>query len=155
MTFFTRSLALSLPAAMIGASLFAGPVLAQNSPPKPMVAKPPAVAAATSSKQETVEQRITQLHKQLQITPTEEPKWQAVAQAMRDNAVAMDKLAASKQAMVGKMTAVDDLKVYQEFAQANVDGLKNVTSAFSDLYDSMPDAQKRVADTAFQKYGAK
>ena len=51
------------------------------------------------------------------------------------------------------MTAVDDLKTYQEFAQAHVDGLKNLTSAFSSLYDAMPDGQKKVADRVFQTNG--
>ena len=48
------------------------------------------------------------------------------------------------------MTAVDDLKSYGQFAQAHVDGLKGLTASFETLYNSMPDAQKKVADQVFQ-----
>jgi periplasmic protein CpxP/Spy len=50
------------------------------------------------------------------------------------------------------MTAVEDLKTYQEFTQAHLDGLKNLTSAFSSLYDSMSDQQKKNADEVFAKF---
>jgi len=113
-----------------------------------------AAARATKTKGETVEQRITSLHTALKITPEEESKWNNVAQAMRENAAALQKLAAERttQAPQG-MTAVDDLKAYEKFAQAHVDGLKNLTSAFQTLYDSMPDPQKKVADQVFKSSG--
>ncbi|HEX9522775.1 MAG TPA: Spy/CpxP family protein refolding chaperone [Reyranella sp.] len=140
-------------ASLTGAALIAGsfgPAAAQTTPSN----KPPAAAAATSSKPETVEQRISQLKTALKITPDQESKWNAVAQAMRDNAASMEKLVASKRAIApASMTAVDDLKTYQEFTQARLDGLKNLTSAFKSLYDSMPADQKKNADQVFQSYG--
>ena len=48
------------------------------------------------------------------------------------------------------MTAVEDLKTYQKFAQAHVDGLKNLISSFDTLYAAMPDAQKKIADEVFR-----
>jgi protein CpxP len=112
-----------------------------------------APANPASTKGESVEQRITQLHAELKITPDEESKWNPVAQAMRDNAANMEKLVAEKhQQAPQNMTAVDDLKTYQEFAQAHVDGLKNLTSAFSSLYDSMSDQQKKNADQVFANF---
>ena len=85
--------------------------------------RPPAAAAATSSKPETVEQRITTLKAALKITPDQEPKWTAVAQAMRDSAAQMEKLVATKRAIPPeKTTAVDDLKTYQEFTEVRLDG---------------------------------
>jgi protein CpxP len=152
MTLLNRSRA-AVVATLIGASFVATPVLAQTSPPK-AAAKTPAAAAATSGKSETVEQRITTLHNQLKITPDQEAKWTPVAQAMRDNAATMDKLAMSKQGKApAATTAVEDLETYQQFAQAHVDGLKNLTAAFKDLYNSMPDAQKKSADVVFDRYG--
>jgi periplasmic protein CpxP/Spy len=50
------------------------------------------------------------------------------------------------------MTAVDDLKTYQEFTQAHLDGIKNLISAFETLYNSMPDQQKKNADEVFAKF---
>ena len=152
----TRSLAL---ATLMGASLLASPLTqarAETAPVAPMVVAqattPPAPVAET--KMETVEQRITSLHASLKITTEEEPKWVAVAQAMRDNASAMDKLVAETKATPkASLSAVDDLKRYQKFAQAHVDGLKNILSSFETLYAAMPDAQKKVADGVFDSSG--
>jgi hypothetical protein len=50
---------------------------------------------------------------------------------MRENAAAMDKLIAeTKKTPPQNMTAVADLQMYQKFAQAHVDGLKNMLSHF-------------------------
>jgi inorganic pyrophosphatase len=115
--------------------------------------KPPAAAAATSTKPETVEQRITTLKAALKITPDQEKKWTAVAQAMRDSSSQMEKLVATKRAIPPeKTTAVDDLKTYEEFTQVRLDGLKKVNAAFKSLYDSMPAEQKKNADMVFEKY---
>jgi periplasmic protein CpxP/Spy len=107
--------------------------------------------ATTETKGETVEQRITNLHAALKITPDQEAKWKEVAQDMRENAAAMDKLIAETRATPQQnMTAVADLKMYQKFAQAHVDGLKNMLSHFEGLYAAMPDAQKKIADEVFR-----
>ncbi len=73
---------------------------------------------------------------------------------MRQNAAAMDKLVATNRttAPQGK-TAVDDLNTYEKFAQAHVDGLKNLISSFKTLYTAMPDAQKKNADEVFNAFG--
>jgi hypothetical protein len=145
-----RSMAVATLAA---ASLALGVVGASaQTATKPGGGKPPAAAAATSSKPQTVEQRITMLKSALKITPDQEPKWDKVATAMRENAAAMDKLVKDKQAKTD-ITAVDDLKTYQDFTQAHLDGLKNLTSAFESLYDSMPADQKKNADQVFHNFG--
>jgi hypothetical protein len=120
--------------------------LAQASAPQSQ-----AGTGATTSKGETVEQRITSLHASLKITPDEDAKWNDVAQAMRENASAMDKLVAeSRTTPPQSMTALQDLQMYQKIAQAHVDGLKNLIASFSTLYSAMPDAQKKVADGVFR-----
>jgi protein CpxP len=146
---FVRSVAI---AALLGATFLATPLTAawaQNAP-----VKTAATTDATETKGETVEQRITDLHASLKITPAEEAQWNGVAQAMRENAAAMDKLVATNRTTPPQsMTAVQDLQTYQQFAQAHVDGLKNLTAAFSTLYNAMPDDQKKVADQVFQTSG--
>ena len=110
-----------------------------------------AAAGATEAKGETVEQRIRTLQRALKITSDQESKWNAVAQAMRENAINMDTLiAANRKTPPQDMTAVDDLKSYQKHAQAHVDGLKNLIASFATLYDAMPDDQKRIADDVFR-----
>jgi periplasmic protein CpxP/Spy len=115
--------------------------------------KPPAAQAATSSKPETVDQRIATLKTSLKITPDQESKWKDVAQAMKDNAAAMDKLVQEKKPQMANMTAVEDLKTYEDFTKAHLDGMKNLRSSFESLYSAMPDAQKKNADKVFQSYG--
>ena len=143
-------------ASLTGAALLAGsvaPTWAQTADSKDSK-MPPAAAAATSTKPETVEQRIVTLKTALKIMPDQEPKWTAVAQAMRDSSVQMEKLVATKRAIPPeKTTAVDDLKTYQEFTEVRLEGLKKVNSAFKSLYDAMPADQKKNADMVFEKYG--
>jgi periplasmic protein CpxP/Spy len=147
---FARSVAI---AALLGATMLASPLNPARA--AEAVAPPnPVAAAATETKGETVEQRITTLHASLQITPEQSAKWNGVAQAMRENAANMDKLlAATRTTPPQNMSAVEDLKSYQKFAQAHVDGLKNLISAFGTLYESMPDAQKKIADGVFSTAG--
>ena len=144
-----RSLAI---ASVMGSALLAGSfglAVAQST-----AEKPPAAAAATSSKSETVEQRITSLKASLKITTDQDVKWNGVATAMRDNAANMDKLVQTKRALPpASQTAVDDLVTFQDFTQARMDGLKTLTSAFKSLYDSMPADQKKNADQVFMSFG--
>ena len=157
MTYFFAPVARSFAiASLTGAALLAGsvaPAWAQTADSKDSKT-PPAAAAATSTKPETVEQRIVTLKAALKVTPDQEPKWTAVAQAMRDSSVQMEKLVATKRAIPPeKTTAVDDLKTYQEFTEVRLEGLKKVNSTFKSLYDSMPAEQKKNADMVFEKYG--
>jgi len=111
-------------------------------------------AAATDQRGETVEERIATLRAELKITPDEEMRWNSVAEAMRQNSANMEKLIAAKRQQASQgLTAEDDLKNYQEFAQAHLDGLKNLRVSFDALYKSMPDAQKKNADQVFQNFG--
>ncbi len=105
---------------------------------------------------ETIEQRIASLHTSLKITAAEETQWSDVAQTMRDNDAAMQKLAVEQKAVpADTVTAVDDLKAYQKFGQAHVDGLAKLLTNFEALYTAMPDEQKHVADKVFATFGHK
>jgi protein CpxP len=147
---FARSVAI---AALMGATMLASPQTAARAEQAGAL-QTQAAASATETKGETVEQRITKLHASLKITPEQDTKWNGVAQAMRENAASMDKLVgATRTTPPQNMTAVEDLKTYQKFAQAHVDGLKNLISSFGTLYDSMSDAQKKIADGVFSTSG--
>jgi hypothetical protein len=93
--------------------------------------------------------RIKQLHDQLQITPAQETQWNAVAQAMRDDATAMQSVIAKRRQNRSTMTAVDDLRSYEEVAETHVTGLQKLVPAFQALYDTMSADQKKNADTVF------
>jgi protein CpxP len=161
---FTSPIAMSMPVArsvaitaLIGATMLATPLTAARAdsatkaPIQLAQAQNPAAKGATQGQGVTVEQRITDLHAALKITPDEETLWNAVAQAMRENAAAMDKLIASTQTTPPQnMSAMDDLNTYQNFTQAHLDGLKNLIGSFGKLYAAMPDAQKKVTDAVFR-----
>jgi protein CpxP len=165
MSSFTHSIAMSVPfarsvaiAALMGSTMLASTPTAARAQTAPdaviqlvQADTSRAAAGATEAKGETVEQRIRTLQRALKITSDQEPKWNAVAQAMRENAANMDKLIAeSRKTPPQNMTAVDDLGSYQKVAQAHVDGLKNLIASFATLYAAMPDAQKKVADDVFR-----
>lgn len=109
------------------------------------------LAADKDGHAENAELRIKTMHAKLKITPAEEAQWTAVAQAMRDNAKAMDTLTQARVSHAKDMTAVDDLKSYGEITEAHADGIRKLTPVFAALYTSMSDEQKKDADTLFRR----
>ncbi|MBL6751091.1 MAG: Spy/CpxP family protein refolding chaperone [Nevskia sp.] len=97
-----------------------------------------------------VEDRIRDLHMRLGITAAQEDAWKKVAEVMRDNAHTMAGLIQTRSEKGQTMTAVDDLKSYAEIAKAHADGVDRFTPVFAALYDSMPDDQKKKADSIFR-----
>jgi hypothetical protein len=111
-------------------------------------------SVSSGMSRETVEQRISSLHHALKITPDEETNWTAVAQTMRWNEAAMQKLIADRKAEAPHgATALDDLRTYEKFNRAHVEGLKDLIASFGTLYNAMPDTQKVLADHVFQRFG--
>ena len=114
------------------------------------------VHRVSSHERETVDERIAKLHAELKITPDEETSWGAVAQVMRDNNTAIEKMLADETAAAPKEpTAVDDLKSYQKFAQAHADGLTKLIAAFDSFYAAAPAEQQKLADRVFESFGHK
>jgi periplasmic protein CpxP/Spy len=122
-------------------------LLVQANPAAPA----PAQKKSRASRADRVEAQIKRLHDQLKITPAQEQQWTAVAQAMRDNAQSMQAVIDKRRQNQGKLSAVDDLRSYQDVAQTHVQGLQRLIPAFQALYDSMSDDQKKNADAVFSK----
>jgi periplasmic protein CpxP/Spy len=108
------------------------------------------VIAAKASIGDRVEARITNMHAKLKITQAQEEQWAKVAQSMRDSEKAVEPLIKARKDNAKTMTAVDDLKSYAEITDAHADGIKKFAVAFTTLYDSMSDAQKKEADALFR-----
>jgi periplasmic protein CpxP/Spy len=106
--------------------------------------------APDSSASETVETHIKELHKKLKITDAQKTQWDALAQVMRDNAQKMAELEKRRSADAKSMTAVDVVKSYSEVIDAHEDGMKKFIPAFEDLYNSLSDSQKKIADALFR-----
>lgn len=157
--FFSRVAATAAVAIFAGAATVASPLaaaaadlqLAQAATTAPAASVPAAKPAAANP----VEARIQSLHDQLKITAAEEPQWNAVAQAMRDNAKSTGALIAERNKKAKTMSAVDDLRSYRAILQTHLDGIDKLTTAFEALYSAMPEAQKKVADAVFSRRPAR
>ena len=100
--------------------------------------------------EERVEQRIKELHAQLQITPAEEPQWNEFAQVMRENARDMDEAFIQRAQQFPTMNAVQNMQSYEQISEQHAQRLQKLVPAFQKLYDAMPDQQKRLADQVFR-----
>ncbi len=141
---------LSLPAAAWAQS--------SQSPATQAATPPPAAAASPmvnhpvpgKNAEERVENRIKELHAQLRITPAEEPQWNQFAEVMRDNARAMDQAFRERAQGFESMNAVQNMQSYEKLAQAHAQDLEKLVPAFQNLYGTMPDQQKQLADQVFR-----
>lgn len=98
-----------------------------------------------------IESRIKAFHTKLGITEAQEEQWNKLAQVMRDNATTMHALMKARKEK-GAMNAVDDLKSYTEFLDAQSAGLKSFIPPFEELYAAMSGDQKKNADQIFTKF---
>ncbi len=96
-----------------------------------------------------VEAKISELHKQLHITPAQEPQFKAYADVMRSNAQAMQDLF-QRRAESADTSAVGELRWYAQLTAAHAEAVSKLVPVFEALYQSMSDKQKKAADTVFQ-----
>jgi periplasmic protein CpxP/Spy len=160
--FIWQNLTMAATVALLGAGLVsaAPTAMAQTvnpTPPassaKPATGSAPQAAAPSAAQRgdARVEAHIKRLHDQLKITPAETDQWNAVAQIMRDNEKKLADLVQTRAKNASAMSAVDNLRTYQEIADAHEDGLKRLVPAFDALYAAMSDAQKKNADQVFRQ----
>jgi len=121
-------------------------ILAQASSP-PATTEPAPVPAEANA---AVESRIKELHNRLHITAAQQTQWDNLVQVMRDNAKAMIDLQKQRAKDVKSMTAVDAVKSYAAVIEAHEAGMTKFVPAFEALYNSMSDAQKKIADAMFR-----
>ena len=145
------------------AALLSVPVaaLAQSSQaptPAPQGAAPPAAASsplaghpvAGKNAEERVEHRINELHAQLRITLAERPQWDQFAEVMRGNARDMDQAFIQRAEQFQSLNALQNMQSYEQIAEAHARHLQRLVPAFENLYNTMPDQQKRLADQVFR-----
>jgi hypothetical protein len=95
-----------------------------------------------------IEGQIADLRQQLHIAQAQQTQFDALAQAMRQNAEAMTKLAAQQPPGI-KPNAVDAMREGQRMAQAEADALGRMLPPLEALYGTLSEQQKRVADRLF------
>ena len=99
---------------------------------------------------ERTEARINDLQNALKITKEQRGLWTALTQVMMDNAKTLEDLAKARADKSKNMNAVEDLKSYSRFSEANLEGMKKFIPPFEALYNSMSDEQKKNADILFK-----
>lgn len=120
--------------------------LAQASPPAGQKAGPPQRQGQPAQPPANpIDGQIADLQKRLNITEAQKPQFDALAQAIRQNAQAMDALMQQEQQRQPR-NAVEDLRASVKLAQEEADGLKRLLPAMEALYASLSDQQKRTAD---------
>ncbi len=85
------------------------------------------------------------------LRPEQEPVWKDVAQAMRDNAKAMEELRAQQDTALTTATAPEMIDAYGKTMEEHSENVQKFSGVFQTLYDSMSDAQKKAADAVFRE----
>jgi protein CpxP len=135
----------TIVAALIASTFLIGSAFAQS----PAASSVAMARSADAKHSAEIEKHIKDLHARLKITPAEEAQWDAVAQTMRGNASELDSAIEKRASIANNATAIDDLNAYGDIVQAHADAIKKLSEAFSSLYSSMPDEQKKLADNVF------
>jgi protein CpxP len=97
-----------------------------------------------------IEQRITDLHTRLQISPAQQPQWDQFTQVMRDNARDMDQTFQHRVQTLPGMTATENMQSYAQVSMAHAQDMQKLVPAFQALYGTMSDNQKRITDQVFR-----
>lgn len=136
----------------LAASLALTSAFAQSSAP---VASSPASASDATARGQVrearTEQRIADLHAKLKITAAQEDQWNKFADVMRDNGRTMSELYKQRLSDEKTLSALDDMKQYEQITQAHADGTKHLVDAFEPLYASLSPDQKKLADASFHQ----
>ncbi len=92
---------------------------------------------------------LAALHDELAITPAEELLWTSFGDTMRDSSSKLAEAYRQRRDQLPSMDAMADLNSFIAIEQLRLDGLKTTASAFQALYQTMPPAQQKTADTVF------
>ncbi|MGH7116020.1 MAG: Spy/CpxP family protein refolding chaperone [Stellaceae bacterium] len=111
--------------------------------PAPRAIVPTQAPAAASTP--PVEANLTRLRQKLQITPAQQPKFDAFANVMRENARMKPGSARANQ------NAVDDLRLAIADSELELSALKRLLPAMQGLYASLSPAQRKTADQVFRQ----
>jgi periplasmic protein CpxP/Spy len=109
-------------------------------------ARPIMLAQAPVGPAPNVEANIANLHQRLAIAPAQEPRFQALANVMRENA-----------RMIASMpppsnpNAVEGLRLAIQYGQAEINDMKRMLPALQALYASLTPAQRATADQVFRQ----
>jgi Spy/CpxP family protein refolding chaperone len=140
--------------ALISLAMLSGAAWGQTAPvsassTSAMSSSSTAAKSHAQRRMDNVEQQITTMHSQLNITDAQSKQWDAYAQTMRGNAQKTSDAMRDRGQKMATMNADDIMKSYAELAQMHADQMQKLSSAWSDLYAVLTPDQKQTADTLF------
>jgi LTXXQ motif family protein len=125
-------------AAAMAAAMMDGPAPRHRALPLlPAQAPPPAP---------NIEANIAQLHQRLQITPAQEPRFEALANVMRQNARMMPNAPPPT-----NLDPIQGLRFAIQTGEQELVGLKRMLPPLQALYASLSPVQQRIADQVFRQ----
>jgi periplasmic protein CpxP/Spy len=93
-----------------------------------------------------IEANIAQLHQRLQITPAQEPRFEALANVMRQNARMMPNAPPPT-----NLDPIQGLRFAIQTGEQELVGLKRMLPPLQALYASLSPMQQRIADQVFRQ----
>ena len=147
--------ALALAAVLAGGAAVAiGPIVAdaQSQQTQQQPGQRPERAAFDPGRH--IEGRIAYIKTELKITDAQQPLFDAVANAMRDNAKAMhDTFQSLRGDRSQPQTALSRMEARAKLAQLRADGEAKMLAAFRPLYQALSPDQQKSADEMFEHHG--
>jgi periplasmic protein CpxP/Spy len=146
---FRPVLAASLAAAGLmpsGAPCRAAAMAAAMTGPAPRHRALPLLLAQAPPPAPNIEANIAQLHQRLQITPAQEPRFEALANVMRQNARMMPNAPPPT-----NLDPIQGLRFAIQTDEQELVGLKRMLPPLQALYASLSPTQQRIADQVFRQ----
>jgi periplasmic protein CpxP/Spy len=150
---------MNIRTSVLAAALLAGVGAVGIVPAFAEVAPAPANAGATQTPAHRHMQRmlpgqrvagkIAYLKAELKITPAQESLWAPVAQAMRDNAQALDQAILRARQEKKPLDAVQRISLREDFAKTRSENEARFLASFKPLYAALSPAQQQVANEMF------
>ena len=97
-----------------------------------------------------VEEQVADLRKQLNVTAAQQPQFDALASAIRQNAQDMS-ANMPPPGQNAALNAVEGMRMAQKLAQSEADSLNRLLPPLQALYDTLSPDQKKVADQLFSE----
>jgi protein CpxP len=135
-----------------GQAFAQAPASSTPAPVTPAATSPAPASEKGSEGGARVDQRITQMHQRLKITPAQETSWDAFTKVMRDNVAATEEAYKERRGTIATMSAPDNMRNFAQIEQARAQGVQSLAASFQTLYDGMSDDQKKTADAMFRNY---
>ena len=98
-----------------------------------------------------IQHRLQRLHERLAITPAQQPQWEAVVAALRENAVAMRGNPSWQAVRSGRLSAPQELRAVSDLAQQRADAMQRMVPPVDALYAALSPEQRQIADKAIDK----